>query len=180
MLPKEMRRELPIISDTDRMLRFGNGSAYAFGMTKGAPHMALHVHEYGRICEKAPERAEEIMRSSCSAVQPDGTITIEGMAASGCLAYRKLVEMARAQINGMKLFFLPWHEDECNKDNDPEHDKYIAPQCQQYFDRLESDHGVTLTTEQKRFYAYRTHLHGDSMHAEYPSTLDEVLSAGIA
>ena len=175
LLPHEIRSYIPIVSEAAGVLRFFNGSTYAFGKAKGYTLNALHVHEYGRICESMPGRAEDI-RALFNAVKPGGTITIEGTAVSECKAYSEIVEQARAGVNGMKLFFLPWYENEDCVDNNIEHDKYITPECNEYFDRLKSDHGIALTAEQRRYYAYRVRSHGDSMCVEYPSTIEEAWS----
>ena len=145
----------------------------------------LHISEFGKICTKYPDKAQEIVTGALNTVQAGQIITIESTAegrhgyfydycrkAQGAIAEGR--ELSQLDF---KFFFFPWWS----------HPEYrldpatvlITQDMQAYFDSLKSDHGIELTPDQAAWYAKKAEMMGDDMLREFPSTPEEAFASSI-
>ena len=69
------------LTDKNGAYIFNNGSSVRVGTSyRGGTLQDLHVSEFGKICRKYPDKAEEIVTGAFEAVAIDGEITIESTA----------------------------------------------------------------------------------------------------
>ena len=172
-------------TDTAYELRFSNGSSIFVSMsTRSGTVQFLHISEFGYICQRFPEKAEEIVTGAINSVERGQMVSIESTAAGRegyfydfCMdADRKRQEKVNLTELDFKLFFFPWHIEPQYK---LEGDVIINEEMQKYFETLETKHGVPLTKEQKNWYVKKLQLNGEKMRAEYPSTLEEAFSVSV-
>lgn len=165
---------------------FSNGSSIRVGVSyRGGTLQRLHVSEFGKICRKYPEKAQEIVTGAFEAVALNGVLTIESTAEGQegyFYSYCKEAQDRKKQKKGLTLLdfrfhFFPWHE---NKDYqmDPKH-VVIDSQSLAYFERLESDFGIKTTDRQRAWYVKKSDVLQDDMKREYPSTPDEAFEQSI-
>lgn len=171
-------------NDKDNGYVFSNGSSIGVSTGyRGGTLQSLHVSEFGKICKKYPDKAQEIVTGAFNAVGKNGTVTIESTAEgrqgyfySYCMDAKKLADQGRDPA-GMefKFHFFPWWRD-------PEYSLpvgEIPSRLVDYFAELELKHGIVLSNDQKRWYAAKERTQGDKMKREYPSTPDEAFAQAI-
>ena len=172
-------------NDKDNGYVFSNGSSIGVSTGyRGGTLQSLHVSEFGKICKKYPDKAQEIVTGAFNAVGQNGSITIESTAEGKqgyfydyCMDAKKLADMGREPEGGMefKFHFFPWWKDS----------EYTLPsgsipaRLAEYFAELEGKHGITLTDGQKRWYAAKERTQGEDMKREYPSTPDESFAQAV-
>lgn len=166
-------------------LRFPNGGNIFVSMTtRSGTVQYLHISEFGYICQKSPEKAEEIVTGAINSVHKGNFVSIESTAAGRegyfyefCMEAEKMRKEGQ-ELTKMdwKIFFFPWYIDP----------KYIlegtvliTKEEADYFKMLESKHGIKLTTEQQNWYVKKKAKMKDSMFAEFPSTLDEAFQTNV-
>lgn len=166
-------------------LSFSNGSNIFVSMsTRSGTVQFLHISEFGYICQKFPDKAEEIVTGAINSVHAGQMVSIESTAAGRegyfyefCMAadrarkeHRELTEL------DFKIFFFPWYIDtrytlDAN---------FLLPkEAQDYFSLLDSKYGIKLEDGQKRWYWKKKQLNKDKMFSEYPSTLDEAFQTSV-
>lgn len=171
-------------NDKDNGYVFTNGSSIGVSTGyRGGTLQSLHVSEFGKICKKYPEKAQEIVTGAFNAVGKNGTITIESTAEGKqgyyyeyCMIAKKMQERG-IDPAGMefKFHFFPWWKD-------PEYSIPVGDipnRLIDYFVELEHKHGIALTDGQKRWYSAKEKTQGDDMKREYPSTPDEAFAQAI-
>lgn len=146
----------------------------------------LHISEFGYVCKKHPEKAEEIVTGALQAIHTGQQVWIESTAMGRggyhhdyCVrdqALEKEVKAGLRDISPMerKFFFFPWHRDPKNQDSTP---APIVKRMQQYFSKLEVDHGIKLTDRQKWWYVRKEADLGEKIKSEHPSTPEEAFEA---
>lgn len=164
---------------TANELTFGNGSTISVALSsRGDTVNFLHISEFGYICQKFPEKAEEIVTGAMNSVSKNGIISIESTA-KGREGYfydfvedarRKMLEERELTTLDFKLFFFPWYED---PNYTVEANFVIPKEYEEYFDTLRKKHKITLSSGQERWYVKTKETQKDKMWSEYPSTLDE-------
>lgn len=169
-------------TNTANELSFPNGSVISVSLSSRSDTVQfLHISEFGKICAKYPDKAEEIVTGAINSVHAGCMVSIESTAEGRegyffdfCEKAEKLRKEGR-QLTAMdfKIFFFPWWID----------DRYIldatfaiAKEYKDYFSTLENKHNIKLIDLQKRWWVKKKELNGDKMFAEYPSTLDEAFS----
>lgn len=172
-------------NDKDNGYVFSNGSSIGVSTGyRGGTLQSLHVSEFGKICKKYPDKAQEIVTGAFNAVGKNGSITIESTAEgkqgyfySYCMDAKAMSDMGREPDGGMefKFHFFPWWRD-------PE---YTIPagsvpgRLEEYFAELNSKHNIKLTDGQKRWYAAKEKTQGEDMKREYPSTPEEAFAQAV-
>lgn len=172
-------------TETAQEITFPNGSSISVSLsTRSSTVQLLHVSEFGYICQKFPEKAEEIVTGAINSVHPGNMVSIESTAAGKeGYFYEFCMEAERARKEGrrlspldFKIHFFPWWIDSRYQLTD----SFIISQAdQEYFTTLKDKHGITLTEPQKRWYVKKKKLNRDKMMAEYPSTLDEAFATSV-
>jgi len=171
---------LPVpLTDKNGAYIFNNGSSIRVGTSyRGGTLQDLHVSEFGKICRKYPDKAEEIVTGAFEAVAIDGEITIESTAEGRdgrfyefCQDAKKLMELGKEPSRlEFKLHFFGWWE---NPKYTTDEDVDIPPRLADYFDKLEKKYGIKLTIGQKKWYSAKEKTQSEKMKQEYPSTSDE-------
>jgi len=193
-LPDLVKALCPYTSMTTQSVKFANGSEIRVAVSfRSATTHRLHISEYGKICAKYPQRAEEIKTGTLPSVHPQlgGRVTIESTAEGAAGHFYELCTQAQAdtvqaekegrQLNPLqyKFHFYAWQQDPKNA-TDPI-GVVISDELLGYFEDLASK-GILLTGEQKAWYAVKKDGAGGlgkAMKREHPSTVDEAFEAAI-
>lgn len=167
-----------------REISFANGSSIRVDTTMRSGTLSgLLVTEFGKICARYPQKAEEIMTGSINTVPRDATVVIESTA-EGASGYffdlcKKAQEKEETVLSSLdwKFFFFPWWK---HADYELGNDKFsrdiqvtIPKYLKNYFDSLEKEHGICLSVYKKNWYTLKYNELGDSIKQEYPSTPQE-------
>lgn len=178
-LPEELRVYLQANTDSANELSFSNGSNIRVGTSMRSSSLQyLHISEFGKICRKYPDKAQEIITGSLNTVAAGQFIFIEStaegregyfydMCQKAIKDYEMQNELSKVDF---KFHFYPWwkHPDYVLQDV-----SYIIPQEDlEYFAEL-YDMGVQLTYEQKVWYSKKKAQQSEGMKQEYPSTAEE-------
>jgi hypothetical protein len=175
-LPERVKRYITCDNDTAQMLKFSNGSSLSVGTSlRSATLQYLHVSEFGKICAKYPDKAQEIISGSLNTVATGQYIFIESTA-EGREGY--FYDMCKRAENNkgkkltkldFKFHFFPWFKEPSysigstlSMDND----------LLDYFNFL-AGKGIKLEDHQKNWYASKHATQPETMLREYPSTPDE-------
>lgn len=175
-LPKEIKALITCDNDTSQMLKFSNGSSLRVGTSlRSSTFQYLHISEFGKICAKYPDKAEEIVTGSLNTVAAGQYIFIESTAEGRegyfydiCKAAQK---KRKEDLNKLdfKFHFFPWWRDPSYRiGNNFAFDKDLID----YFNHLEGIN-INLDDEQKAWYCSKYTTQADNMRREYPSTPDE-------
>lgn len=178
-LPEELRELIKADNDTAGMLRFSNGSSLRVGTSlRSSTFQYLHISEFGKICARYPDKAQEIVTGALNTVAPGQYVIIESTAEGGSGYFFDMCKQAQdLQTAGTKLteldykfFFFPWYK----------HPDYklcsmveISQDLEEYFDELKSSCGIRLMSEQKAWYVKKYATQADDMKREYPSIPEE-------
>lgn len=184
-LPKPLRDAMPLDRDSQSELLFAhnNSSVRVATSARSGTLQYLHVSEFGKICAKFPERAQEVIKGSIPAVTSNGVIFIESTAEGEEGAFYDMSQRAKGlKDSGKKLgkkdykfHFYPWWI-ERKYATDPE-GIIITDSDNEYFDKVEQDMGTVLSLEQRAWWVSTRDSdfsgQDDSMWQEYPSTSTE-------
>ena len=96
-LPQALRDVMPLERDSASELLFkhNNSSIRVSTSMRSGTLQYLHVSEFGKICAKYPERAEEVIKGSIPAVAPTGIVFIESTAEGQEGHFYRMTEQAR-------------------------------------------------------------------------------------
>lgn len=182
-LPEDLRAARAATSDTARSLKFSNGSKIVVGTSlRSGTYQYVHISEYGKICAKYPDKAEEVKTGTLNTIEAGQIAFIESTAEGPYGDFYGMCKIAEALTLSVesgnvdftemdwKFFFLPWWK----------HPGYalkakveIPDKMAEYFAQIKAEHGIDLTYEQKAWYVKKALEQGDSMKQEYPSTSAE-------
>lgn len=173
-------------TDSANELVFPNGSTIFVSMTtRSGTVQFLHISEFGYICQRFPEKAEEIVTGAINSVHAGNMVSIESTAAGReGYFYDFCMTAERARKEGrelteldFKIFFFPWWVDK--RYSMPEADFAMPQEMLNYFKDLKTKHGIELSPGQMRWYTKKWALNRDKMKAEYPSTLEEAFAVSV-
>ena len=165
---------------------FDNGSSIKVSTSyRGGTLQRLHVSEFGKICRKFPDKAQEIVTGAFEAVGLGNQVTLESTAEGRegyffdyCQQAQKLRDSGKAPTAmDWQFHFFPWW-DEPGYQLDPT-DVVIASWQHDYFAELDAKHGVKLSAAQQAWYAKKAETLKDDMKREYPSTADEAFAQSV-
>lgn len=157
------------------LLSNGSGIRVAVSFRSGTVQI-LHVTEYGTICYKFPQRAEEVKTGALQAVPKDGIVVIESTAKGRVGHFYDLVAEAqrregKASPYDWHLSFYPWWRNPEYTLKDP---TFIPVEKElKYLTELEGKIGRTLDVGQRTWWARKQRDIGEHVFAEYPSTPEE-------
>lgn len=183
-LPSIVKQAISAKADRVSELQFSNGSSIRVGTSmRGSTLQYLHVSEFGKICAKYPDKAQEIVTGSLNTIAPDQFIFIESTA-EGREGY--FYEMCKKAENAQKMdrelskldykfHFFPWHKEPSYRIGST---PVITQSDLDYFKSLEL-RGVEIDGEQKNWYCLCHNIQGDNMLREYPSTPEEAWESVI-
>lgn len=185
-LPDWLKEARPVIRDSANELALSNNSTLRVGTSlRSGTLNYLHVSEYGKLCAKTPEKAREVRTGALNTVQAGQVIFIESTAEGQEGHFYELCQEAEAaKDRGAKLseldfrfHFFPWWK-EPGYSIEPQ-GIVIPAELQRYFEKLELEYGIPLTSGQKAWYAKKAGNQLDDMKREYPSTSAEAFEASI-
>jgi hypothetical protein len=183
-LPEPFRKLVAAEQDSADSLKFNNGSSIRVGTSlRSGTLQRLHVSEYGKLCAKAPDRAEEVKTGAFNTVHVGQRIVVESTAEGRAGGFYDIVRAAQKLEQShrpltaldFKFHFYPWFSD----------DGYVldadvveTTEMQAYFAKLE-DQGIKLSREQRAWYVKKSEQQGDKMRQEFPSTPEEAFEAAV-
>lgn len=177
-MPNDIKAALPATADSARELVFSNGSSIRVGTSmRGSTLQYLHISEFGKICCKFPDKAEEIITGSLNTIAPGQYVIIESTAEGRegyfydlCKTAQQL-KAARIPLSKMdfRFHFYPWWGEPSYRIGSP---TQVNQEMHDYFATLQGQN-IIIDNEQKWWYAARALTQGENMKREYPSTPDE-------
>lgn len=189
-LPERLKSQYQVKADKANELSFSRDgksrSTISVALSgRSGTYQFLHVSEFGKICAKYPQKAEEVVTGAIEAVPKDWLIFIESTAEwDEWYFYEWTMEAFEQQERGhehsdieFKLHFSPWWtEPEYKIDNA---NVVYTAEMKRYFDTLEVEYDIFLTKEQKDWYILKQKTQRDKMKREYPSVLKECFESSI-
>lgn len=178
-MPAPIRVHVPIQTDNQTEIEFGNGSSIRVGVSlRSGTYNFIHISEYGKICAQMPDKAGEIKSGALNTLAPRQLAFIESTAEGKGGDFYDKTSKARAIIDSQRkprdmeyrFHFFPWFEDP-KYFSDEEFP--ITAEMEAYFEGLRDEHGIELTWGQRWWYAMKSLEQGDDMKKEFPSTPDE-------
>jgi len=172
-------------TNTANELSFPNGGVISVALSSRSDTVQyLHISEFGKICAKYPDKAEEIVTGALNSVHAGSMVSIESTAEGReGYFYDFVMDAERKRKEGrtlteldFKIHFFPWWRE---KGYSIEGDFVIPVDVEQYFKNLEekiltsTGEKIRFTDGQKRWYMKKKETQRDKMLAEYPSTLEE-------
>lgn len=184
-LPAPIRSRMPLERDSAVELLFAHNNSsvrVATSMRSGTIHR-LHISEYGKICAKYPDKAQEVSTGSIPAVPTNGILVIESTAEGREGDFYKLVGQARTKSVSKEPmtprdyrfhFYAWWMEPNYRL---PEQTVPITAAEHEYFDEIESLQDCRIDPDQRAWYVATKNADfsgaDEKMWQEYPSTPDE-------
>lgn len=185
-LPEHLRLAMPLKRDSAEELLFSHNNSsirVSTSMRSGTLHY-LHISEFGKICAKFPDRAEEVVRGSIPAVPTHGGMLFIESTAEGrnghfynmtTKAQRLALLARRLTPKEYKFHFFPWWQEPFYRMN-PD-GVIVTAQDDEYFDKIEGEMSTFIDVEQRAWYVStrENDFSGEeaSMWQEYPSTPEE-------
>tara|TARA_R110000787_G_scaffold279940_1_gene390369 strand:- start:1336 stop:2907 length:1572 start_codon:yes stop_codon:yes gene_type:complete len=184
-LPPSLKAAMPLSRDSASELLFAhnNSSIRVATSARSGTLQYLHISEFGKICAKFPDRADEVITGSIPAVPTNGMVFIESTAEGQDGHFYKISKRAEALMQSnkklnpkdYKFHFYPWHG-ESKYITSPE-DVVITSKDNEYFDRIEVEAGCVISIEQRAWWVMTrdSEFSGEEekMWQEYPSTPKE-------
>lgn len=184
-LPPALKEAMPLEAcNKSEMLFAHNNSSIrvATSMRSGTIHR-LHISEFGKICAKFPDKAQEVVTGSIPAVPKSGITIIESTAEGREGEFYEMTQRAIAlQQQGKRLterdyrfHFFPWHEEPGYR-MDPA-GVVMTEKDREYFEQVEAKLGIKIDDDQRAWYVATRDADfsgsPEKMWQEYPSTPDE-------
>lgn len=190
-LPAYLREAMPLLRDNQSKVEFAHNGSWIRVSTsfRGGTLTRLHISEFGKICAKFPERAEEVVSGSIPAAEM-GMIFIESTAEGRdghffkmCQRSRRLLDLGRKLTSKeFRFHFFPWWDDMQYR-MDPEN-VVISRIENDYFDEVEASMRCSIDIEQRAWWiSVRDNVYSgedEMMWQEYPSTPDEAFQVSTA
>ena len=151
----------------------------------------LHISEYGKICNKYPEKAREIQTGALNTLAPTSEVDIESTAEwnSGYFydMCRKAIELQEQwkELTDMdyKFHFYPWFVDPTYE---LESEETIRSETIEYFNKLKGEDyilrnypKVNFSQAKMRWYQKKKEEQKEDMQREYPSYPNEAFDLAI-
>lgn len=184
-LPEFLKELMPLQRDSAEELLFehnNSGIRVSTSMRSGTIHR-LHISEFGKICAKYPDKAQEVVTGSIPAVPINGIIVVESTSEGQSGEFYDMTQRAISldesgkeltQLD-YKFHFYPWYE-EPGYELDPKN-VIITAKDHEYFNRIEIEMSVQIDDWQRAWYVNtRDSVFSGSeekMWSEYPSTPKE-------
>ena len=184
-LPPSLRDAMPLkVENTSELVFAHNNSGIEVATSvRSGTKQYLHISEFGKICAKFPERADEIITGSIPAVPTNGLLCIESTSEGQDGHFYKITKRAEAlMLSGKKLnpkdyklHFYPWWGEKAYSTN-PD-DVLMTDKDHEYFDKIEQEAKCLISLEQRAWWVMTrdSEFSGEEekMWQEYPSTIKE-------
>lgn len=156
----------------------GKGSRIFAGKSaRGGTNNFLWISEWGPIAALDPKRSREIRTGALpSARRGRRVVETTWYGGKGGDLWELIKPILERDPNAAgRVLFFPWHGDPaCVKLTG-----HVDGQLEEYFRELGEKTGSTFTQEQKRWYAATKLEQGIFVKREYPSTLEEAMTAPV-
>lgn len=183
-LPEVVRQAMPTGRDRADSVEFThNNSKITVSVSfRGSTLTHLHISEFGKICAKHPDRADEVITGSIPAAEA-GIIFIESTAEGRaghfyemCQRAQRTASFGRRLTNKeFRFHFYPWWDDKAYRMDADLVD--ISQKEHEYFDSVEASQGCYIDIEQRAWYiSTRDNVYSgqdEKMWQEFPSTPEE-------
>ncbi|MFM7012171.1 MAG: terminase [Betaproteobacteria bacterium] len=184
-LPEFIRQAAPLAAENKSEILFAHNNSsvrVATSMRSGTIHR-LHVSEFGKICAKFPDKANEVVTGSLPAVPLDGIAIIESTAEGQDGEFYKMTQRAMAHHEAgvtlterdYRFHFYAWHKEPTYR-MDPSL-VVITDKDREYFESIEYESKCSIDDSQRAWYVATrdADFSGDpeKMWQEYPSTPKE-------
>lgn len=179
-----IHNKVKLTSRGETWMEWSNGSSYSCSTTfRGGTLQALHISEFGPICDERPRDAQNIIDGAFPAVATGCTIDIESTykgPPSGL--FYDLIEEAQGRMGAelhkreFKFLFFGFQMD--SKNQLPVGSVHVTPETNKVFAGWEKD-GVNLTEEQKMFWANEHRKMKGRAFREWPATPQDMFRAPI-
>lgn len=157
----------------------GKSTFFAGVNARGGTNQFLWVSEWGPIQHEDPARSSAIRTGALpSAKQGLCAVETTWMGGKGGDLWELIEPVISGQSNDWKIKFFPWYLDPENVSEDAQIDDKAAAYFAKIQARLDAE-GVTLTEQQKRWWAKERRTQGIFMARENPTFLDECWSAPV-
>ena len=179
-LPDIIKEIAKPTKETGSIMRFQNNSSIEVStsfMSGTLTH--LHISEMGYICQRYPDKANEIVRGSINTLAPGSILTIEstsrgrtGWFAEQCMkAMNNKRSNKKLSVKDFRFFFFGWLQNK--RDNLDPVDMSLYPSEIEYFKRIEEEVGFKILPSKKAFYVVTQETQGENMFSEFPTTPEE-------
>lgn len=184
-LPDGIKAQVPLVNDAaDTLALANNSSVVVTNSARGGTLQRLHVSEFGKICARFPDKAQEIISGSFPAAE-NGHITIESTAEGQDGPFYQMTQKAIEKADSgkplspkeFKLHFYPWWENPEYRTS-PELVR-LTDADREYFRNLEIDDGIKLDAEQQAWWVQQEETQGGTMKREYPATPREAFEQAL-
>lgn len=174
--PQELKNSIPLKANTDSAneLSFNTNSSISVALSTRADTVhRLHISEFGKICKKYPQKAEEIITGALPSVPEGGRVDIESTAEGDWGYFHDMFwEAWEAGVPQTKkeyqAYFYPWMTDPAyTLDIDIE-----IPEDLREYQRLHK-----LTESQIKWYYIERKTQKNNMKREYPTTPEEAFES---
>lgn len=186
-LPEGLKNAVSLKVQQASSLVFANDSEISVSTSfRSGTLQFLHVSEFGKVCLKSPDKAEEIVTGAFQAVHPGQRIYVESTGHGRGGRFYEMVQAARKRqieertlgLMEFKLHFYPWWQRREYR-ADPGQAR-IGAELAEYFQRLADEEGIPLDAQQQAWYALKLETLGwEKMKEEFPSTVDEPFEVAI-
>lgn len=172
---------LRLTKDNTKEFGFSNDSKMFIRVSfRSTTLQRLHISELGKIANSNPKRAKETKTGTLQALGKGNTGVIESTA-EGRNMFKEVWDASILALHSGQMapkdfypVFLSWLDDPDCVESTPQS---LDPEAVEYFRKLERDHGLVATQEQKNFWVVqRRELAGD-IFQEYPATPEEAFLA---
>lgn len=170
--------------DNARTMAWANGSRIEAGKNaRGGTNQWLHVSEWGPIAHDDPKRSEEIKTGALPTAE-QGVIFVETTFKGGkgghlyeLLKTAMQTPDAHRTAKDFRFWFFPWYKDKgYTLEGSPD---AVPAETRAYFAQKERELGVRFTPGQMLWYAKTKAEQGIYMFREYPTTVEEAMSAPV-
>ncbi len=170
---------LSTLGDSKVEYEFTNGSIMRIATSlRSGTYQAVLITEFGKICARFPDKAEEIITGTLPAVPANGLIFIESTAEGEDGPYFDMVQDAIEAkkmhrvltTKEYKFFFFPWYD---NPADVVKGDVTIPSEMNEYLNKVERISMRTLSQEQRNWYYLESKIQKFKMKQEHPSSPDE-------
>lgn len=179
--PQEIKDffHLDATGDSKVEYEFTNGSFMRVSTSlRSGTYQAVLVTEFGKVCARFPERAEEIKTGTFPAVPKKGILFVESTAEGEEGHFYDMCQDAMEEKRtGMplttkqfKFFFFPWFE---NPENFIPGNISRPKNIDDYLDKVERVLKIKLQEEQRNWYYLEEKIQKTKMQQEHPSTPEE-------
>ena len=170
-----------VVNRSAREITFSNGSVLRVDTTlRGGSYQIILVSEFGKTCARNPQKAEEVITGTLQAVPANGRVIIESTGEGNSGFFADLVNTASIRGNEnlsdleYKLFFFPWYSEQTySMEEDVSYDINMTD----YFNNLQKESGVTISKQQRNWYALQQKILKDKIKQEFPSSISEAFLA---